>query len=86
MRESSLCIQPLIRLFREFSHAPLLKELGRDSFTGRFVGNMLGAVFTKLEMRTLAIRLRPCATGTINSAHLIHLQQCPHTTNKPHLS
>jgi hypothetical protein len=50
MRESSLRVQPLIGLQREIRNAPLLEKLRRHSLGGRFISNMLGAVFTKLEI------------------------------------
>jgi hypothetical protein len=47
---------------------------------------MLGAFFAKLEMRTLAVRLRPRATGTINPALLIQLQERPRSAHQAHFA
>ncbi len=74
MSEPSLCTKPLIRLLREFCNTPLLKEFGSDAFGGGFVRDVLGAVFTKLKMRTLLIGLGPRATRTIHATWLIDFQ------------
>ena len=71
MSDASLCVEPLIRLVRQFRHAPLLEKLRRHAFCRRFIGDMLRAFFAKFEMRTLAVRLRPGATRTIDSLLLI---------------
>src|SRR6185369_12577339 len=85
MCDSSLRAEPLIGLLCEIRDAPLFEELGRDALRRRLIGNMLGAVFTKLETRTFAIGLGPRTARTIHAALLVDLQQRAHTTNEPHL-
>jgi hypothetical protein len=74
MRNASLFAQPIVRLFREISDAPVTKKFRRDTFRRRFVSDMLGAVFTKLRVGTLAIGFGPGATGTVETRLLIELQ------------
>ena len=62
----------------------LLEKLRRNAFVGGFIGDVLGAFFTKLKMRALAVRLRPGASGTIESALLIYLQQRARAAQRPH--
>jgi hypothetical protein len=50
MSKPALRVEPLIRLLGEFGNTPLFKKLGSDAFAGGFVGDVLRAVFTKLEM------------------------------------
>src|SRR5438445_7994021 len=84
MRDAPLLIEPKIRLPRKISYAPFRKELRRGSLPGRFISDVLRAFFAKFKMRTLAVRLRPGAAGTIDSVLLIELQQrasAPHNTH-----
>src|SRR6185369_1640782 len=85
MCEPSLRSEPLIGLLREFGNAPLLKELRRDAFSCRFFGNMLGAVFAKLEMRALLIGFGPRTARTVNATCLIDFQHRAHAANESHL-
>ena len=77
MRDSSLLIEPQVGLLRKIRNTPLSKELWRRAFLGGLVGDVLRAFLTKFKMRTLAVRLRPGATGTIEPAILIQFQQRP---------
>jgi hypothetical protein len=47
---------------------------------------VLGALFAKLKMGTLAIRLGPGAAGTINALLLIYLQQRAGAADDTHLA
>src|SRR6185503_15937520 len=74
MRDSSLRVKPAIRLQLEIRNAPLLEELRRDSLRRRLVGDVLGTVLAKLEMRPMLIRLGPRTTRTVDAARLVHFQ------------
>src|ERR1051325_8590405 len=86
MRDAPLLIQPEIGLLRKIRNAPFCKELWRNAFPGRFVGNVLGAFFAEFEMRSFAVGLGPGATGTINPLLLIELHQRARTAHKAHLA
>src|SRR5437868_5858420 len=86
MRDPSLLIEPKVGLLRKICDGPLSKKLRRRAFLGRFVGDVLSALFAEFEMRTLAVRLRPGATGTIDSVLLIELQQRARAAQNTHLS
>src|SRR5437660_12366473 len=86
MRDAPLLIEPKIRLPRKISYAPFRKELRRGSLPGRFISDVLRAFFAKFKMRTLAVRLRPGATGTIDSVFLIELQQRARAAHDTHFA
>ena len=85
-RETALLIEPDIGLLRQFFDAPLNEKLGRDTLLRCFVRDMLCPFFAEFEMRTLAIRLGPGASGTIDSLLLIEAQERSRTAHNAHLA
>src|SRR5438045_7519188 len=86
MRDASLLIEPHVGLLRKIRDTPLSKKLRRRAFLCGLVGDVLRAFLTKFKMRTLAVRLRPGATGTIDSVLLIELQQRARAAHHTHFA
>src|SRR5947209_17280583 len=84
--EPSLLAEPVIRFARKLCHAPLSEELRRDALRSRLVRNVLGPTLTELRVRTLTVRLRPRATGTIEAIFLINREQRLQTAPHAHLA
>ena len=84
--QTSLLVQPKIGLLSEFAHAPLGEELGRDTFSRRFISDVLRAFFAEFEVGSLAVRFGPCTSRTIDPLSLIELQQCPRAAHETHFA
>src|SRR5689334_11979190 len=81
--EAPLLLQPIIRLLRQLRHGMRRKEFRGDSATVRLVCDGLGAVLTKVEMRPLAIWVRPGTAGAVETVFLIQLQQRQRSADDP---
>src|SRR5579871_4573115 len=81
MRQPSLMPEPVVRLFREFTHAPALEELWRTAFRCRLFRNRLHSVLAILVERPLLIRIWPRASRTIGPLKLVEVRQSRYTSN-----
>src|SRR5271167_3263175 len=79
--QSSLPIEPVVRLFAQLRDAIPGKELRRDPCGGGLIGHRLGAILAELKRMAVAVRVRPCATGTIEAGLLVNRQP---RTSHPH--
>ncbi len=86
MRDPPLLVKPLIGLSRKFGNSPPLEEFGLDTFGRGFIGDVLGALFAKLETRAFAVRLRPGTAGTIYAFLLIQLEQRARAADDAHFA
>jgi hypothetical protein len=86
MRDAALLIEPIIRLALHFINAVFRKELRRGTSSGRFRGNGLRPIFTKLRRLAMIVRIRPCATRTIEAIFLIDLEKRLHRALQPHVA
>src|SRR5205085_10552117 len=63
----------------------LFVELKWHWLSCRFTCYMLRAVFAELRVIAFAVRLRPCAAGTIEAVLLVHSEQSLQTSPQAHL-
>src|SRR6266481_1554890 len=85
-RQSSLPIQPVVRLFTQLRDAISCKEFRSYARGGGFVGHRLCAVLAKLKRMSIAIRISPRTARTIEPGLLVDSQPCPRHPHRTHLA
>src|SRR6266498_2086862 len=85
LRDPALLSKPMIGFIGEIGDAPLPKKFRSYAFGCRFIRDMLRAVFAKLRVRALAVRLGPGTTRTIEPILLVELQERTHAACDAHL-
>src|SRR5277367_2579586 len=73
MGDTALLLEPVVGLAAEFGYRMLREKLRSRALGSELPGECLGSVLAYDDrVGVLRLRIRPCATGTFDSARLVH--------------
>src|SRR6267142_4137599 len=84
--ESSLLVQPVIRLLAQLGDTITGEEFRRDTLSRRLVGHRLGPILAKLKRMPVVIWIRPRTAGTIEPILLVNRQPRASHSHRAHLA